>query len=204
MIVHHADSLHEGIDDGRSTELETAARELFGHPLGDRGLGGNLFRAPVAVDLRSTVDKVPQQSCEAWSFIHDVEPGACRRYGAFDFRAVANNALVLHQALDLLGRITSNLVRLEFAEGSPKVLALAQDGDPGQPSLETVEHELLIERAIIKLRNAPFIVVVGDVERVELWPRTACQTVGVRQCNAHSAALDVPGIAKRAQDALSG
>jgi hypothetical protein len=31
MIVHHADRLHESIDDGRSTEFETAARELFGH-----------------------------------------------------------------------------------------------------------------------------------------------------------------------------
>src|SRR5262249_11178032 len=155
------------IDDGRSTELETAACELFGHLLRYCGFGRDLFCAPVVVDFGLAVHEIPQQPREAWSLLHDVKPGARRQYGAVDLRAVANNALVLHQALDLLGRITSDLCGLEVAEGSTKVLALAQDGDPGQSGLETIEHELLVECTIIELRNAPFIVVIGYVERIE-------------------------------------
>src|SRR4029453_4418409 len=49
MIVHHTDRLHEGIDDCRSTEFETAARELLGHFLGYSGFGGDLFFGSLAV-----------------------------------------------------------------------------------------------------------------------------------------------------------
>jgi hypothetical protein len=39
--------------------------------------------------------------------------------------------------------------------------------------LEAVEHELLIERPIVTLRHAPFIVVIGDVEGIGAGPRAA-------------------------------
>ena len=61
-----------------------------------------------------------------------------------------------------------------FAEGR----ALAQDGDPGEPGLEAVEHELLEHRPIVVFGHAPFLVVIGDVERIDARPRAARQSVG--------------------------
>src|SRR6185369_14891237 len=150
---------------------ETAACELLRHFLRDRALRRNLLRASEAIDLGFAVDEVPQQVREAGSLVHDVEPGTRREDGAFDLHAIADNALVLHQALDLLGRVARYLLGLEFAEGSPEVVAFAQYGDPGQSGLESVQNKFLIERSIIKFGHAPFVIVVGDVERVELGPR---------------------------------
>ena len=51
-------------------------------------------------------------------------------------------------------------------EGGAERLALAQYGDPGQPGLEPVQHQLLPQRTSIPLGHAPFGVVVGHVQRV--------------------------------------
>src|SRR5205823_14493840 len=69
--------------------------------------------------------------------------------------------------------VARDFLRLEAVEGAAEILPLAQDGDPRKPRLETVEHELLVKRAMVELRHAPFYVVVGDVERVSARPGTA-------------------------------
>src|SRR6185437_15147771 len=56
-----------------------------------------------------------------------------------------------------------------FAE----VFALAQNGDPCEPRLESVENELFIECARIVFGHAPFLVVIGDVKRVLAGPGAA-------------------------------
>src|SRR5690349_2875588 len=61
MVVDHADRLHEGIDDGRSDELEAVRQELLGDLLRQRSLSRNLFGILVAVDLRPAVEEVPQE-----------------------------------------------------------------------------------------------------------------------------------------------
>src|SRR5262249_20325945 len=93
---------------------------------------------------------------------------------------------------------------LEAVEGAAEVLALAQDGDPRQPGLEAVEHQLLVERAVVVFRHAPLLVVVGDVERIFLGPRTALEAVGVQDGVAHCVAFAPAGQAKRAQLGLRG
>src|SRR6185312_12428638 len=70
MVVDHADRLHEGVDDGRADEFESAAGQLFRHLARDIGLGRNLPGRLEVVHLRRAVDEVPQQRREAGALLH--------------------------------------------------------------------------------------------------------------------------------------
>src|SRR5262249_39228362 len=170
MIVYHAGGLHEGVDDGRPHELEAAARELLRDLSRQLRLRRGLRGGAEAIDLRLAVEKVPEQAREARALLHRLEIGAGREHAALDLQAVAHDAGVLHQRLDLLRREARDLLRREAGEGAAEIVALAQDGDPGQPGLEAVEDELFEQRAVVVFRHAPFLVVIGDVERVLLGP----------------------------------
>jgi hypothetical protein len=53
-----------------------------------------------------------------------------------------------------------------FAEG----FAFAEDGEPGEAGLESVEHESFPKRTAIALRNTPFLVVIVAQEGVVFCP----------------------------------
>src|ERR1700722_16793273 len=61
MIVDHADRLHEGVDDGRPAEFETALQKLLGDRARGCGLCRHLACGFVVVDLRLAVLEIPQQ-----------------------------------------------------------------------------------------------------------------------------------------------
>src|SRR5665213_3428654 len=102
-----------------------------------------------------------------------------------------------------LGRVTRDFFRIEIVEHAAEVVALAQDGDPRQPGLEAVKHQLLVQRPVIPLRHAPFLVVIGDIERVGAGPGAAGQAVGVHMIRAHDAALVSPGQGNVAQSGFT-
>ena len=103
MIVHHADRLHEGIDDGRPDELEAAPR------------------APLTSAAQSAVSAGVRARCRAGCLIglpptkshrHVGKPGPlsmissqarAERDRALDLGAVAHDAGVLHQPFDFFG-----------------------------------------------------------------------------------------------------
>src|SRR5262249_6399110 len=66
-----------------------------------------------------------------------------------------------------------DLLRMKSCESAAEIVALAQDRDPRQPGLETVQHELLVERARIVFRHAPFFVVVRQIQRIAAGPAAA-------------------------------
>src|SRR3954464_13321468 len=202
VVVHHADRLHEGIDDGRADELEATAGQLLRDFPRQLGLGRDLSDAAPAVHQGLAVDEVPEQTGESGPLLHHVEPGAAGAYRALDLHAIAHDAGVAHQPLDLLRSVARDLLRCEAIEGTAEILALTQDRDPGEPGLEAVEHKLLVERAVVVFRHAPFIVVIGDVDRILLCPGAAAPAVGMEE-GGHSAAFTSPGQAKRAHAGLN-
>src|SRR5918994_4237487 len=81
VVVHHADSLHERVTDGRADEAEAAALEVLAHRLRLGRLGGDLGdRAPFADDRRA-VDEIPEVAGEpAGVFLHfEDAPGVVDR-----------------------------------------------------------------------------------------------------------------------------
>ena len=59
---------------------------------------------------------------------------------------------------------------LEPAKRGPERFALAQDRDPREPGLETLERQQLEQRVVAVQRPAPLLVVVRTVERVPRAP----------------------------------
>src|SRR5947209_17106468 len=140
--------------------------------------------AEIVVDGFS-VDEAPKIFREALLFL-DFEVSAGGRDRPLDFSAIAHDACILHQTLHLFRIVAGNARRIEAVESSPKGFALAQDGDPGEPGLETVEDQLLVERTRVPLGHAPFLVVIGDVERVVRRPGAAVAAVLVEEGGAGS------------------
>src|SRR5690242_8227144 len=227
MVVDHADRLHERVHDGRPAELEAARREFLRHFLRQRRFRRHLRAAAEAVDFRLAVEKSPQQLRETRPLLHHFEIGAGGEDRAFDLEPIAHDAFVGHERSDLALVVTRDDFRPEAVERAAEVFALAQDGDPRQAGLEAVEHELLIKRAVAIVGHAPFVVAIGDVERVEPGPRAALTAVGMgighasglytarpgrssvgnkrtgERAGVYSAAVASPGKAKRAHSGLT-
>src|SRR3984957_7501185 len=132
------------------------------------------------VDLRFAVDELPQEFRKARALFHDLEIGFRAVDRAFDLGAIANDADIVHQRVNFLGVVMCDLFGLEIVEGAAEIVALAQDRDPGQPGLETVEYQLFIQRAVVIFRHAPFGVVIGHIKRVFAGPWAPYQAIGMQ------------------------
>ena len=86
---------------------------------------------------------------------------------------MADDAGILQQALDVALAHVGDAGDVEAVEDFAEAVALPEDGDPGEAGLEAFEAELLEEPVVGGDRTAPFVVVVGDVERVGAGPGTA-------------------------------
>src|SRR3546814_2635362 len=93
--------------------------------------------------------------------------------GTLDLGAVAHNAGILHQRVELLRRVAGDLLGLEAVEGTAEIVALAQDSDPRQAGLEAVEDQLFEQRAVVAFGHAPFGVVIMHIERIGAAPAAA-------------------------------
>src|SRR5262249_49483220 len=89
---------------------------------------------------------------------------------AVDLRAIPHDAGVGHEPRPVARPEPRELVGVEARKRSAEIRALAEDRDPRQTGLKSVEEELLEERAVDALRDAPFVVVIREVERVRAGP----------------------------------
>ncbi|ESX04844.1 hypothetical protein X769_13120 [Mesorhizobium sp. LSJC268A00] len=98
--------------------------------------------------------------------------------GRDDLAAVADDAGIGDQALDILVGEGSDLVEVETGEGLAEILALAQNGQPGQAGLKAFEADLFEQPAVVGDRPAPFMVVVVQIVRQIAVPEAARDPVG--------------------------
>ena len=69
VIVDHAGGLHKGIDDGGANKFEAAFFQDLAHGLCHRGDSGHLLKSMEMIDLRATIDKVPEKITQRQAFI---------------------------------------------------------------------------------------------------------------------------------------
>src|SRR6185437_11642537 len=187
MVIDHAGRLHEGVDDGRADKLEAASSQLLGDLDRDRRRGWHAGGGLELVQLRLAVDEIPQELREARAVFHDFQIRFRAGDRALDLGAIADDADVIHQCVNLPGVVARDLLGTEIVKGAAKILALAQDREPGQPGLEAVKDQLFVQRAVVIFRHAPFIVVIGHVKRIFAWPRAPRQPIFMqarRPCHA--------------------
>src|SRR6185503_5878367 len=73
-----------------------------------------------------------------------------------DLAAVAHDALVLQEPLDVALPEARHALEVEVGEGGAEVLALPEDRDPRESGLEPLQADLLVEAPVVALRKAPF------------------------------------------------
>ena len=127
----------------------------------------------VAVDDRLAVDEVPQDRAEAGAFSMISSHARAEATAPSIFMRLRTMPSSCIRASTFLLRVARDLLRREAVERAAESFALPQDGDPGKSRLKSVEHELLVERAVVALGHAPFLIVIGDIERVGAGPRAA-------------------------------
>ncbi|MET3758526.1 hypothetical protein ABID08_005908 [Rhizobium binae] len=79
---------------------------------------------------------------------------------SIDFAAMADDALVLQESLDVGTIELRDTVEIESTEGRPEVLALGKDSSPAQARLKAFEAEFFEKAKIVGDRKAPFGVMV--------------------------------------------
>jgi len=106
-------------------------------------------------------------------------------YESGHFEPVAHDARVPQQLALPLRTVARHLLGIEAIEGPTVILALAQDREPAQTGLSALETEHLEQSRVVVQGQAPFLVMVGDIERILGAPRAALLAV----CMQHGSAL---------------
>ncbi len=113
-------------------------------------------------------DEAPEEVGEVLAPLAHVQIDAGAADRCVDLGGGADDGGVGEQARTVVLAEPRHDLRVEPGEGAPERLALAQDGDPRQAGLEAVEHQLGPEGLRVPLGHAPFLVVIGLIERIAL------------------------------------
>jgi hypothetical protein len=175
VVVHQAHGLHERVADGGAHEAEAAPRQVLRDRVGlGRTCGHVGQRAPTALD-RPAADEAPQIGVEAPVLALHLEERPRVPDARLHLEAVAHDAGVGEEPRALPRVEARDLRGIEAAVRAPIGLALAQHRDPREPRLRALEDQHLEETAVIVDRNAPLLVVIGDVERIVPGPAAAAR-----------------------------
>ena len=74
-----------------------------------------------------------------------------------------DNTSVLKKNFHIILCESGNLIEVEFLEGFTKALSLRQNGSPTQPGLKALQTNFFKQALVVLNREAPFIVMIGDV-----------------------------------------
>ena len=128
MVVHHTGSLHVGVANGGTEELETTFFHILADSVGDRCTGNHLA---CMVDDRLTVGhKAVQVFIERAEFLLYLDEKLRVIDSSQYFKAVTDNTGILHQALNIFVCELSDFLDVKIGESPAVTLPAAQDGDP--------------------------------------------------------------------------
>ena len=131
-----------------------------------------------ASDQGLVVDMRPEPLGEAAEFLLHLEERAGVDRNGFQFAAMADHAGIFHERVDLLGVKARDLADVEVREGLSVMLTLLQDGDPGESSLRAFEDELFEELSVVTHGYAPFVIMIGDIQRIVSAPEATRLRLG--------------------------
>ena len=191
VVVDQPGRLHERVAGGRADEAEAAPLQLLAHRRRLGGLRRDLADRAKRVHARLAVDERPEQLAER-HVERERRPGVPDH--GLDLAAVADDAGVAEQPLDVAFAEAGDRLDVPAGERGAVALALVQDRRPGEPGLRALEVQQLEELSLVPFGNAPFLVVVGDVERIV---RAAPRRSGSREHGPRLGRLAAPAAASR-------
>ena len=121
-VVHdHARGLHEGIANGRPNECETGFFQRAAHGFGFGRDGRHFAAVPEMIDLGHAADKRPEQTHR----VLQRQPGGGVAPGRVELQAIAHDAWVQHQRVDLVIAQPRQALRIKAEQDLSIMLALA-------------------------------------------------------------------------------
>ena len=172
MVVDEAARLHRRVGGRRADEAEAATLELLGEGDRRRRLTRDLREACEATLARGRRER-PDQLVERLPCLVERDDRARVADRRLDLRAVADDAGIQEEPLDVVHLEARDRLRVEPREDLAERRTLAQHRDPRQARLERLERQALEQRRLAVHGHAPLVVVVRLVQRVAV-TETAC------------------------------
>ena len=172
MIVDQPHRLHEGVGGRRSDEAEAVRTQALRQRLRLRRRHRHVAARARGAASPARCER-PHEGGERAVRALDLAHALCVVHGGLDLAAMADDRGVAEQTGDVGSAEARDRRGHETAKRAPEPVALAEDGQPRQARLESLERELLVERAIVERRPAPFVVVVVAIERIAVGPPAA-------------------------------
>lgn len=121
-VVHdHARGLHEGVADGRTNESETGFFQGFAHGFCLRGNCRDFTAILEVIDLWHTANERPEQPHR----IFQRQPGCGVAPCSVELQAIAHDARILHQHVDLVIAQLRQTLRIKAEQDLSIMLAFA-------------------------------------------------------------------------------
>src|SRR5216683_4683422 len=166
VVVDHANGLHECIADGRPYEVKSALDQVTAQHSGLLRLSRDLLEPSPSVLDGFAAHELPHVAGEAATLALNDKEGAGIGDRGLDLGAIAYNAVVLHQALNICFRELRQLGGIEARKHSAVGLALSENGEPAQTRLRSLEDQKLEKPTIVVLGHTPLLIVVADIQRI--------------------------------------
>jgi hypothetical protein len=135
VIVYQTDSLHEGVTDCRSHELEASLLQVAAQGIGFCGMRGDLVGRSPTIYSGSASNKSPDVLVKAPNFPLNSEKGFCVTHRTADLQTITHNARICEEALNSRRREASNTGWIELGERLSIGFALVKDSFPAQAGL---------------------------------------------------------------------
>ncbi len=162
VVVDHSGGLHKGIANGRADETKAALVQILAHRVRLYAFWRNLSESLEFVLLCFPSYELPDVFVERAKLFLDLEELPRVLNGRRNLGAIADDARVAQEALDVAPRVAGDFAGVEVVKGAAEVGALVQYNLPIQASLERVEDHELEEFAVVVDGHAPFGVVIFD------------------------------------------
>src|SRR5690606_8792976 len=175
VVVDQAHRLHEGVDRGGADERPAPLLQVLRQPSG--GLGRRVRAQRSVVHHRRSLLRVglvrPEEGGKAAILVREFDGAARIVYGRADLAGMADDAGVGEQLFNVGFTEARDALEVEALEGLAEILALAQDGEPGQARLKPFQAQLLEQAPVVRDRPSPFAVMVTQIVRKVAVPGTA-------------------------------
>jgi hypothetical protein len=170
VIVHHPCGLHERVADRRADEREAALLERLAHRIGLGRSGRHLFHGSPAVLPRRPADELPEPLDDV-GVVGERHERARVLNRSLDLQSIADDARVREQALHACRRESRDARRVEAGKRRPIRRTFSKNRDPAEACLCPLKYEHLEEARRHTDRDAPLVIVIGDIQEVATCPR---------------------------------
>src|SRR5437868_7816984 len=163
MIVHHSDSLHQRVTNGRTDKFKSAPREVEAHCIGFRCARRHLTHLAPPILLRLAADKTPKISVKAPELLSNHEN--CFRIldGRSNLEPVSHDPGVAKKAFHIARTIPCDFLCPESIKRLSIVLSFVKNRSPTQACLRAFENQKLKELAVVVHWHAPFFIMISEV-----------------------------------------